>query len=70
MKEGYHAVTVATDDGRVLTGIKLRDNDKELLIRDAEGRELTIPAKSVEEKKDAGSLMPVGLTDTLTRGMN
>ena len=66
IKEGYHAVTVATDDGRVLTGIKLRDTDKELAIRDAEGREVAIPAKSIEEKKDAGSLMPVGLTETIT----
>jgi len=68
IKEGYHSVTVATDDGRVLTGVKLRDTDQELLLRDADGRDVAIPAKSVEEKKDAGSLMPVGLTETLTRG--
>ena len=68
VKEGYHAVTVATDDGRVLTGVKLRDDASGLLLRDAEGREVAIPSASVEQKKDAGSLMPAGLTETLTRG--
>ncbi len=67
VKEGYHALTVATDDGRVLSGIRLRDNDKELLLRDAEGREVSIPSASIEDKKEAGSLMPAGLTETLTR---
>ena len=68
VKEGYHAVTIATDDGRVLTGVKLQENDRETRIREAEGRELTIPTASIEEKKEAGSLMPAGLTETLTRG--
>ena len=68
VKEGYHAATVATDDGRVVTGIKLRDNDREIALRDADGREIVLPANTVEEKRDAGSLMPVGLTETLTRG--
>jgi putative heme-binding domain-containing protein len=68
VKEGYQALTAATNDGRILTGIKLRDNERELLLRDSEGREISIPTPSIEEKKDAGSLMPVGLTETLTQG--
>ncbi len=67
VKEGYHSLTVATDDGRILTGVKLRENDRETVLRDAEGRDLTIPAGSIEAKKEAGSLMPAGLTETLTR---
>ena len=68
VKEGYHATVVATADGRVLTGLKIRQTDKELVLRDAEDRELTIPLDQVEEQKPAGSLMPAGLTDGMTRG--
>ena len=40
----------------------------ELILRTAEDRELTIPIKEIEEQAMGGSLMPDGLTDTLTRG--
>ena len=68
VKEGYHATVVATADGRVLTGLKVRQGDGELVLRDAEDREITIPLDQVEEQKPAGSLMPAGLTDAMTRG--
>jgi hypothetical protein len=67
VKEGYHATVVATTDGRILTGLKVRQTDTELVLRDAEDREVTIPIDAVEEQKPAGSLMPAGLTDTMTR---
>jgi putative heme-binding domain-containing protein len=67
VKEGYHATTVATDEGRVYTGIKVRQTESELVLRDAEDRETSIPASSVAEQKMAGSLMPAGLADELTR---
>ncbi len=67
IKEGYHALTVQTTGGRVITGIKLRQTDKDLLLRDAEDREVAVPLDEVENQKDAGSLMPVGLADTLTQ---
>ncbi len=67
IKEGFHSLTVATNDGRVLTGIKVRDNEREVVLRDAQGKEMTIAPASIEEKKEAGSLMPAGLTETLTR---
>ena len=67
VKEGYHATAVATDDGRIYTGIKLRQTDTELVLRDAEDREVSIPASSIAEQKMAGSIMPAGLADELTR---
>ena len=67
VKENYHALTVATSDGKVYTGIKLRQTGSELVLRDGEGREVAIPTGAVDEQKEAGSLMPVGLTDALTR---
>jgi putative heme-binding domain-containing protein len=67
VKENYHSLVVATDDGHVYTGIKIRQTERELTLRDAEDREITIPLGSIEEQKGAGSLMPVGLADSLTR---
>jgi putative heme-binding domain-containing protein len=67
VKENYHALTVATSDGKVYTGIELRQTASELVLRDVEGRDVSIPTSGVDEQKEAGSLMPVGLTDSLTR---
>ncbi len=66
VKENYNALLIATSDGRVVGGIKLRQTDSDLILRDPEGKEISIPLGSIEEKKDAGSLMPEGLADTLT----
>ncbi|WP_435020195.1 PVC-type heme-binding CxxCH protein [Tundrisphaera sp. TA3] len=68
VKEGYHATVVATTDGRVVTGLKVRQSDRELVLRDAEGREVSIPAGAIEEQSMGGSLMPAGLVDPLPRG--
>ena len=68
IKENYHALVVATADGRVTTGIKVRQDDADLILRDAEDREVAIPLASIDEQKPGGSLMPAGLTDSLTRG--
>ena len=51
VKENYHAIVVATNDGQVFTGIKLRQTDTELVLRDAEDREVSIPLNSIEEQK-------------------
>jgi putative heme-binding domain-containing protein len=67
VKENYHATVVATTDGKVVTGLKVRQTDAELVLRDAEDREVTIPVSSIDEQKIGGSLMPTGLTDPLTR---
>lgn len=67
VKEGYHSVVVQTDDGKVITGIKVRQTDTDLLLRDVEDREIVVPLKSIEEQSPGTSLMPVGLVDKLTR---
>ena len=66
IKEGYHALAVATKEGRLFTGIKVRETATELVLRDAEDREVAIPVNSIEEKTLGGSLMPEGLADPLT----
>ncbi|WP_165073659.1 PVC-type heme-binding CxxCH protein [Paludisphaera rhizosphaerae] len=68
VKENFHSTAVATEDGRILTGIRVRQTDKDLVLRDSEDNEVSIPLASIEEQKVAGSIMPAGLVEPLTRG--
>ena len=67
IKENYHSLVVVTDRGEVLTGVKVRETDSELILRDANNQELRVPLESIEESRDGGSLMPAALMDSLTR---
>ncbi len=67
IKENYHSIVVATSDGKIVSGIKVRESGQELVVRDAEDREVAIPVSSIEERKPGTSLMPAGVTDSLTR---
>src|SRR5262249_10481622 len=67
IKEGYHSLVVATKDGKVHTGIKVREANGELVLRNAEDQEIAIPKNSIDEQTNGGSLMPEGLADPLTR---
>jgi putative heme-binding domain-containing protein len=68
IKENYHSLLVTTTNGQQYSGIKVRETKTELVVRDAEDREISIPIKDLDERSPGGSLMPDGLTDTLTRG--
>ena len=47
-------VSLAQEDGR-------NDDAQELVLRDVEDREISLPLHAIEEKVEGGSLMPVGL---------
>lgn len=66
IKENYHSKIVQTIDGLQVSGIPVRDDDNEIVLRTAEGKMVTIPAEDIEGKKDGQSLMPEGLVDSLT----
>lgn len=68
IKECFHTLVVTTDDGRTLNGVKVRETDKDLILRNAEDKEIAVPLKSMEERTQGQSLMPAGLADSLTRG--
>ena len=68
IKENYHSLLVTTKKGQQYSGIKIRETKTELVLRGAEDQEIAIPTKDIDEKSPGGSLMPDGLTDTLTRG--
>lgn len=48
--QAFRASTLALDDGRVITGLILRDPGEVIVVADAQGKELTIEKKSVEER--------------------
>ncbi len=63
----YQPRTVATDDGRVLTGIVTEDNDQRVILKMQGGKIETIPRDTIEEITVSQlSLMPEGLEKQLT----
>jgi putative heme-binding domain-containing protein len=63
----YQATTVATADGRVLTGLLAEDNDRRVVLRLQGGKLETIPRDQIDEKKvGALSLMPEDIEKQLT----
>lgn len=67
VKEGYNSFVVTTVDDRVFTGVRVRESKSELVLRDAEDKEVVIPTADIAAKKDGKSLMPDGLAEPLTR---
>jgi putative heme-binding domain-containing protein len=67
IKEGYHTLVINTKKGNVVTGVKVRQTEKDLILRDAEDREVSVPLNQIDDQTQGKSLMPDGLTDTLTR---
>jgi putative heme-binding domain-containing protein len=68
IKEGYHTTVVTTDSGQVISGLLVRKTESELLLRDATGKEITIPSKDVESQTiSPNSLMPIGQVNALRR---
>src|SRR5690606_25356214 len=66
VKENYHSVIVVAD-GKVTAGIPLRQTEKELVLLDAQDREVIIAIDAIEEEHEGRSLMPDGTVDELTR---
>ena len=65
IKEGYHSVIVETKDSMEFSGVLVRENSDELVLRDATDREMTIAKKNVQNRTTGNSLMPSGLLDLL-----
>ncbi len=67
IKEGFNAFRIVTVEDKVFLGIRVREANGLLVLRMADDKEITIPVKDIAERADAKSLMPEGLTDTLTK---
>ena len=67
IKEGYAAFTATTDAGQVYTGLKISANEREVVLRDAQGKDITIPADEIDELAESRtSLMPEGVVAQLS----
>lgn len=67
VKEGYNTLVVTLQDGQTISGVKVRQTDTELIVRDAEDLERSIPLDQIDEQANGTTLMPAGLTEKLTR---
>ncbi|MCB1230099.1 MAG: c-type cytochrome [Verrucomicrobiae bacterium] len=68
LKEGYFAVSVTTKEGQVFTGYEEKEAEGILWLRDtATGQTTPIPPQTIAERKNIGTLMPAGLTNSLER---
>src|SRR6185369_2366822 len=48
IKEGYHAIVLETQDGQELSGVLVRENNEQLVIRDVSNREVALPKNSIK----------------------
>ena len=68
IKEGYTATTLTTKAGKVIGGYVDTEDEQRIVIRDAAtGTTQSIATEKVAARQDAGSLMPPGLTASLSR---
>jgi putative heme-binding domain-containing protein len=65
IKDGYNSVIVTTKDNDVHSGIKVSQDDTQMILRDAVNDRIVIPMSSVRSERPGGSLMPSGLIDQL-----
>ncbi len=67
IKEGYHSVLVETGDGEELSGVLVREDSQQLVLRDAANKEISIAKNNVKNRViGKTSLMPSGLADPLS----
>jgi putative heme-binding domain-containing protein len=67
VKENFHSTIILDADGQVLSGIIIRENMNEVVIRDQQDKLLTIAKSDIEERREGRSLMPDGGVDALTK---
>jgi putative heme-binding domain-containing protein len=67
IREGYEQFVVATEDGRVLSGLLAENSPDHITVLDAKGTRTTLPRAEVESLTRAPtSLMPEGILDPLS----
>ena len=66
VKENYNTIVIATTEGKVLSGIQVKQSKEEVVIRTANNELITVASSEIEEIAPGVSLMPEGLVDVLT----
>ncbi len=68
IKEGYMSTLVTTKDEEEYQGYVVRETSDELVLRDVvRGKVVRLARASIRDQKQAGSVMPTGLADGLSR---
>jgi putative heme-binding domain-containing protein len=66
IRKEYEAQTLALDDGRVLSGLIVEENEKTITLVDSQRQKIIVPKDEVQSMKPSEvSLMPEGLLDPL-----
>ena len=65
VKEQYVTKIFILDGSKVLTGVVVDRDDNRVVLRDSQGKTVTIPTADIEEEVEGKSLMPQGLTKFL-----
>lgn len=66
IKEGYHTLQIVTDEGIVKNGVPVLENEREVHLRNAEGKVEVIPTEEIELRRiSPTSLMPAELVTKL-----
>ncbi|HUR59658.1 MAG TPA: PVC-type heme-binding CxxCH protein [Opitutaceae bacterium] len=65
IKEGFHSALIGTTDGQEVSGMITKESETEIVLRDAAGKDVSIPTRNIARRTSVGSLMPAGLIDTL-----
>ncbi len=67
IREGFENFVLQTADGRTLAGFLADQDNQVVVLRTAEGQNVTVPRAEIEELRATGqSLMPEGLLKSLT----
>lgn len=67
IKDEYRAWSVVTAAGRVLQGYKVKDTPAEVVLREAStAKEVKLNRDEIDEIKEVGSLMPVGIAEAMS----
>lgn len=65
--KNFEGITLAIDDGTIVSGVLKGEDDKDVKVMTAEGKLLAVPKDTIEERKVGGSAMPADLYKSLSK---
>jgi putative membrane-bound dehydrogenase-like protein len=66
IRKEFQAESIALEDGRVLAGLVVEENDRILVLFDSQQQKTTVPKREISERKaSTTSVMPDGILDNL-----
>jgi putative heme-binding domain-containing protein len=68
VKPEYRAIAITTFSGKIIQGIIRQETATDVLLVDAAGKTYSVAKKDIDERRDVGSLMPDGLTASMSDG--